>query len=244
MKCLYFLYGEYRTFETAVKTWNILNIPNLDIVIHSPNTTSEYLGSQNFKEITANHFNILGNPKVFLHHRLEYKKTDLHVLHHSYRFLSKYLNECDVVYDYIFIGRLDSTFYLEDWEKFISIKRKPLFAISKPYIGRGNDFIPDHTFFGNHYIIKDFVDKLPPQEHLENSHRDIARYIHNNFECDEWPHFDSIHIRPNMTHLFEKYFLNNGTIKNIDSNYINFLEKDFYPNYHMKLDREYKTQFD
>jgi hypothetical protein len=70
MKCLYFLYGEKRTFETARKFWNILDIPNLDIVIHTPNTTSDYLGSSNFESVTEKDFDVLGNPKVFLYDNL------------------------------------------------------------------------------------------------------------------------------------------------------------------------------
>ena len=91
MKCLYFLYGEKRTFETARKFWNILDIPNLDIVIHTPNTTSEYLGSSNFESVTEEDFNTLNNPKVFLYDRKDFSNTDNHVLHYSFRFLSKSL---------------------------------------------------------------------------------------------------------------------------------------------------------
>lgn len=245
MKCLFFLYGEYRTFPTACKTWNILDIPNLDILIHTPSTTSDHRGNLDLKNITIDHFNILKNTKIFLYDRDEYQKTDMHVLHYSYRFLSKYLKENPTqVYDYIFIGRLDSSFYLENYTDLFNKKENNLFALNTPYINPPATFIPDHTFFGTYEVIKKFVDNLPPSELLENSHSDMAHYVNDNFESLEWQYpFDCAHIRPNMVSYFDDYFNKNEKIKEIDRNYISFIN-DFYTEpYYGKLDTEYKQLY-
>lgn len=245
MKVLFFLYGEYRTFPTAIKTWNILDIPNLDIVIHTPPSTSEYFESGDIKSITKEHFSILGNPQVFFYDRYEYQKTDLHVLHYSYRFLSKYLKEFpEKQYDYIFIGRLDSTFYLENYTEFFNEKRNEIFAISPPYISTEATFIPDHTFFGTYEVIKKFVDNLPDGEFLQNSHGDMAHYVKNNFETLEWKYpFDCTHVRPNMVSYYENHFKKYGKIKEKDENYLSFLETEFFKNYYTNLELEYKRQY-
>lgn len=241
MKCLFFLYGEYRTFPTAVKTWNILDTPNLDIVIHTPPNTSEHISSKTIQPISKEKFDVLGNPNVFFYDRYSYQKTDLHVLHHSYRFLSKYLNSnSDKIYDYVFIGRLDSSFYLEKYTDLFNIKEDILFCLNTPRLENNNEFVPDHTFFGSYKTIKKFVDNLPSTEYLENSHQDIAKYIGNNFKYMEWHYpFESYHIRPKMEKYFENYFNKFGKIKEVDNNYVRFIS-DFLSNKYKELETEYK----
>jgi hypothetical protein len=242
MKCLFFLYGEYRTFPTAVKTWNILNIPNIDIVIHTPTTSSDFRFSEDFNDVKEEDFGVLDNPKIFFYERNEFKKTDKHLLHFSFRFLSQYLKSITVEYDYIFIGRVDSDFYLKDYQNFISIKRNNLFVIDLPYMDPENCFMPDHIFFGSGEMIKKFVDNLPSKEDLWDSHSGMAIYIHNNFDSKRWKNFNSIHIRPNMVNLFEDYFSTNPNIQNIDDSYENFLKNKFYLN-HIELEEEYYRNY-
>lgn len=237
MKCLFFLHGEKRTFETARKFWNILDIPNLDIVIHTPTTTSDYWGSNDFKSVNKNHFDVLDSPKVFLYGRNDFKETDNHVLHYSYRFLSKYLT--DNQYDFVFVSRLDSTFYIENYKKYISNKTEVLY-ITLPI--ENSYFVQDHTFFGSYETIKKFVDNLPDTKFFEDSHKGMAIYMKENFEQKEWIGYESVHIRPNMLRYFEKYYEKFGNLKNVDSQYMNFIN-DFKKNYEYKLDIEYKKTY-
>lgn len=244
MKCLYFLYGEKRTFETARKFWNILDIPNLDIVIHTPNTTSDYLGSSNFESVTEKDFDVLDNPKVFLYNRNSYKVTDNRTPHFSWRFLSKYLSDTTKVYDYIFVGRLDSTFYVNEWSSIPSTINNEI-VILRP--AKGKIFMPDHSYFGNQYIIKKFVDNLPDRKFWTNDpHKAMCDYIGDNYNELLWGKgddiFESQHIRPNMVKYFEKYFNVYGKLKEIDTQYFNFI-KNFKSKYEYKLDIEYKKNY-
>jgi len=243
MKCLFFLYGEKRTFETARKFWNIFDIPNLDIVIHTPNTTSDCLGSLEFEPVTEKDFDVLGNPKVFLYDRnINYRKETFdRTCHFSWRFLSQYLNEINKTYDYIFVGRLDSSFYVEDYSKLeLEENKKYLFPLAE---AKGNSFIKDHAFFGSYDVIKKFVDNLPPNPFWEpDTHTSMCRYIESNFEEYEWKIFESQHIRPNMIRYFELYLDRYGKLKNSDKNYHNFL-KIFYKKFEYKLDIEYKKGY-
>lgn len=240
MKSLFFLYGEKRTFETAKKFWNILDIPNLDIVIHTPNTSSEYFTSLDFQKVTENDFHVLGNPTVFLYDRDDYRKTDNHVLHYSYRFLSNYLKNINTLYDFIFIGRLDSTFYIENVENFISSNDNYLFTLQE--VGE-DSFIQDHAFFGNYEMVKMFLDNLPKTEYFSNNpHTTMSSYIFKNINSKVWENFNSFHIRTNMVKYFEAYITKHKKIKNIDIEYLNFI-KNFLLNYEPKLDIEYKKGY-
>lgn len=235
MDSLLFLYGEYRSFKTAVKTWNILNRSDLDIVVHTPTTTSDFLGNINFTKIKNSDFNELCNPKIFLHDRNEYKKTDLHVLHYSYRFLSEYLKSSKK-YKYIFICRLDSTFYIHDLNSLIDDSRDDLFVQQLP---QKDYFIPDHTFFGKYDIVKRFVDNLPSSDYLVNSHQDMGIYLTDmDFKLSTWYGFESIHIRPNMVDRFEMFFQGRDKIKNIDESYLKFYQEN--NSLFIKLDNQYK----
>ena len=213
MKYLYFLYGERRTFETARKFWNILDIPNLDIVIHTPNTTSDYLGSSNFESVTEKDFNTLNNPKVFLHERNDFSNTDGHAMHYSFRFLSKYLNECDDVYDCIFIGRVDSTFYIKDLEKLLNNVPNQIYPLGQlSNNGEPLQHIPDHAFFGSHEMIKKFVDNIPNTEFfvIPGTHKGMILYLLSMFEEKYWKGFQSHHIRPNEIKYYDVYVKENG----------------------------------
>lgn len=227
MKCLYFLYGEKRTFETARKFWNILDIPNLDIVIHTPSTTSEYLGSSNFESVTEEDFNTLNNPKVFLYDRKDFLNTDNHVLHYSFRFLSKYLNECDDVYDCIFIGRVDSTFYIKDLEKLLNDVPNQIYPLGQlSNNGEPLQHIPDHAFFGSHEMIKKFADNLPNTEFFNESgpHKGMILYLLSMFEEKYWKGFQSYHIRPNEIKYYDAYVNENGDPKLDIDKFINTFE--------------------
>lgn len=230
MSCLLFLYGEKRTFDTAIKTWNILDIPNLDIVVHTPNTSSHYLGNKEFDLVTEDDFSELKKSKIYFYDRYDYQKTDLHVLHYSYRFLAEYLKKSKK-YKYIFIGRLDSTFYVKDYQSLIQ-KNEDILYTHGDVVYENNQpiFIADHVFFGNHNVIEKFVSELPPKEELERSHTDMAIYIDKmKFLTKNWNNFSSLHIRPNMVGIFKEYFSKNN-IKNDDLNYEFFINtnKDLF----------------
>jgi D-beta-D-heptose 7-phosphate kinase/D-beta-D-heptose 1-phosphate adenosyltransferase len=234
MKHLFFLYGEKRSFETARKFWNILDMPNVDIVIHTPNTTSDYIGSQDFETVSEKDFDILGAPKVFLYDRDEYKKTDNHVPHFSWRFLSEYLNNSDEIYDLIFVGRLDSTFIINEWDRLSSADKNVFYPLLETV---GQSFAPDHAFFGSYNIIKKFVNNLPETDYWNidgDPHTNFCKYVGDNFKEKIWEGgFYSQHIRYNMIPYFEK---------NVNEPYNKFIN-EFNKLHHDKLDIQYKSNY-
>ena len=236
MESLLFLYGELRSFETAIKTWNILNMPELDIIVHTPNTTTPKFSNITYVNVTEQDFAKLPNSKIYLHDREDYKISDSHVLHYSYRFLSNYL-KTSKKYKYIFIGRVDSTFYIHDLDNFLKTCDDELYVQQLP--NTENSFMPDHVFFGKYDVVKKFVDKLPPSEQLEYSHSDMGRYlIREKFNLKQWPTFESRHIRDNMEDIFNNYFKNRQSIQKIDDEYLNFYRNN--NKLFIKLDNEYK----
>ena len=239
MGSLLFLYGEIRSFETAIKTWNILNIPNLDIVIHTPNTNSNHFNNKTFNDVSRADFDKLENPKIFFYDRDDYLTTDTHVLHYSYRFLSKYL-KTSKKYKYIFIGRLDSTFYIHKLEEFFENSDESLYVQEFPK--KENMFLPDHTFFGNYDVVKKFVDNLPPSAELEHSHQDMGKYLINHkFDLSLWDSFESRHVRDNMEDIFNEYFKDRNPIQDTDNDYIEFYKTN--NKLFIKLDNEYKHRY-
>ena len=86
MKIAILTYGEYRTAETAVPTWNILDTNHdIDVYVHTQTKSDDRPISEN--EITK----LFKNPKIWLEKRDEYRfdpePRDIHLNFRSFRFL-------------------------------------------------------------------------------------------------------------------------------------------------------------
>ena len=126
------------------------------------------------------------------------------------------MNECDDVYDCIFIGRVDSTFYIKDLEKLLNDVPNQIYPLGQlSNNGEPLQHIPDHAFFGSHEMIKKFADNFPNTEFFNESgpHKGMILYLLSMFEEKYWKGFQSYHIRPNEIKYYDAYVNENGDPK-------------------------------
>jgi hypothetical protein len=208
MDVLLILYGELRTFETAIKTYNIFNHANVDVIVDTQ-TTSKSLNDVFEKNVTKDDIlSILPNAKIYLEDRNEYQKlnTSYHKspTKHSFFKINNIINSLEKEYDIIFVNRLDSSMFINNIEYFLKNFNKNKIYLHQEIIRDKDDktkwFVPDHFFVGTHFSIKYFFNHF--SEDID-SHSGIANYLDSlPFESGVWEDdMYSIHIRPNMVNF-------------------------------------------
>lgn len=246
MKILLLVYGEYRSANIATKTWNILN-NNVDVVVRTQNESNHYSESKrkehdNQKIVKSDITKIFGNCEVQLEpldeHTRDNPNNDKNLNIRDFRYLYKRVSDKIDNYDVVAISRLDSTFYIHDFEKFLNeYDKETIYVTQKVVTNETENFIQDHCYFGSSKVIGNFLKNLPNE--VIDSHHEIADYILENFKHEVWDGFSSIHLRLSMKPFFENYFSVNGKIKNKDNEYLEFFRK-FFRNTHLKLEKVQK----
>jgi len=244
MKCLLLVYGEYRSADVATKTWNILN-NNVDVVVRTQNQSNHY--SEALRKQHGNHkivkndiTKLFGDCEIQLEPLDEWMRdnpnNDRNLNIRDFRYLYKRVSDKIDNYDVVAISRLDSTFYIHDFERFLNEYDKETIYVNQKVVvhEKGKNFIQDHCYFGSSKVIGNFLKNLPTE--VIDSHYEIADYILENFKHQVWDGFSSIHLRLSMKPFFEKHFSVNGKIKNKDDEYLQFFRK-FMNNTHLKLER-------
>jgi len=245
MKCLLLVYGEYRSADIATKTWNILN-NDVDVVVRTQNESNEKIVKDsiyiNKKIVKSDIIKIFGNCEVYLEPLDEWTRdnpnSDKNLNIRDFRYLYKRVSDKIDNYDIVGITRLDSTFYIHDFEKFINeYDTETIYVNQKAVVTETGNFIQDHCYLGSSKVIGNFLKNLPNE--VIDSHFEIADYILENFKHDVWTGFSSIHLRLSMNTLFENYFSLNGKCKNKDNNYLEFFT-NFMRNNHLELEQKIK----
>ena len=201
MKIAILTYGEYRTAETAVPTWNILDTNHdIDVYVHTQTKSDDRPISEN--EITK----LFKNPKIWLEKRDEYRfdpePRDIHLNFRSFRFLYKKIIESGNKYDFIIVNRLDSTMYLNDVNAFLENYDKNTLYTLNEKLSFENPFIQDHYFMGSGNLILEFLKNLPSPKLMMDSHHDFGRYIlSTNLKNKQYDGMVCFHVRPNQIKL-------------------------------------------
>jgi hypothetical protein len=235
MKIAVLLYGEVRTFETAVKTWNIKSLDNVDYFIHTQNESYDKY-TNTIKKINESELKkILPNSKIILESLDNYKifneHSDIHYHHRSWRILNKHLtNE----YDFVIIHRLDSILFIQNLEYLLNNFDKEILYLRSSINTEGELFVEDHFFMGSYKVIKYFLDNLPNGKDLIKSHTDTANYILSlPFTAQSYNYeLYAFHLRENMVDFFQENYLNN------EGNFLEYL-KNFIKISHHTLENLY-----
>ena len=170
MRCLLLVYGEYRSANIATKSWNILN-NDVDVVVRTQNESNHYSESKriednNKKIVKSDITKIFGNCEVHLEPLDEYTRdnpnSDKNLNIRDFRYLYKRVSDKIDTYDIIAISRLDSTFYIHDFEKFINeYDKETIYVNEKIKVTETGNFIQDHCYFGSSKVIGNFLKNLP-----------------------------------------------------------------------------------
>lgn len=209
MKIAVLIFGEYRTFETAVKTWNLKNYSNCDFFMSTWNKSFEKNSTSGGKNVTEDMITSkLDRVKVNISNSNDeifknYHYTNMMVYH--WKVLHSMLLESNTEYDYVIMARPDSVFFVKNLEYFNTIKNNELFTF-----GGIEEFddnllsVNDCCFLGNFKTIDKFLSKIEPLE-INDPHHDIATYIIK-MELDVNPNLkDFIYyefIRGNMVDIY------------------------------------------
>ena len=211
MKIALLTYGEYRTADNAVSTWNILNTDHeIDVYVHTQNKSDE---TEILEEDIKKLFNEVNECKIYLEDRDAYlydiEPKDIHLNFRSFRFLYQKLLESNKGYDFVIVNRLDTTLFIRDINNFLeSYDNSALYTLNEN-ITFENSFIQDHFFMGSFEIISNFLKNLPPPNKLMDSHHDFGKYILSTQLKNITPDIMCFHLRPCQVDYVSSIDLNN-----------------------------------
>jgi len=227
MRIAILTYGEYRTAESAVSTWNILNTEHeVDVYVHTQTTSDSKPISKN--DITKL-FKKANTCRVWLEDIDEYKNDapprDIHMNFRSYRFLYNKLIESKESFDFIIVNRLDTVLHIPNVNEFLLNYNKNGIYTLNDKITFENSFIQDHFFMGSYNTISEFLKNLPTPNKLRDSHNDFGKYILSTSFTNINDNVICFHLRPNQV----KYVLETD-LNNISNNFflkISELENEY-----------------
>ena len=234
MKIAILTYGEFRTADVAVETWNVLKTKHdVDVYIHTQTTSgtnpiSEYEIKKLFK-----------NYKLWLepidNFRYDVEPRDIHMNFRSYRFLYKKLIESGINYDFIIVNRLDTILFIKDIDDFFKKNHSGVIYTLDDSITLDRTFIQDHFFMGSSEVILNFLKNLPTPDKLIHSHQDFGKYLlSSGFKNIKYDFLYSFHLRPNMID-FIKSIINLN-----DNEFSQKLSKWFVDGKHGNLETQWK----
>lgn len=228
MKALLILYNEFRTFRTTVKTYNILNEIDCDVVVFTQK------GNATKSEILE----LLPNSEIYMEDLDEYKNMKSNHISpskHAFFKIKEYLNKVSG-YDLVFVNRMDSTMFINNLTSFIKNFDKQKIYLNQEIVKSENDnmwFVPDHFYAGSEEVIKYFFKNFNDEI---DTHSQTAHYLESlPFNCGIWEDgMYSIHLRPNMEDFINKN-INENEFGNKIFNWL-FVDKE-----HKILEWEWKN---
>lgn len=212
MKIAVLIFGEYRTFDTAIKTWNLLEYPECDFFMSTWNDSIEensVLGIKNIKKITEDMIlSKLNRAKVKISNSHDDKFNNYHITNrmvYHWKVLHSMLLESNTEYDYVIMVRPDCMFFVKDLKQFSNVKDNELVTLGGVIKNSDNSLsVNDCCFLGNFKTIDKFLANIEPLK-IDDPHHDIASYIiEMGFEVN--PNLKNLiyyeFIRSNMTELY------------------------------------------
>jgi len=245
MKIAILIFGEYRTFETAVKTWNCRFWNNVDYYMSTWDTSIEpmervtHLVDSRWETKVDEEFirkslpNV--NLKVTSSDSEDYiKNHDTNKMLYHWKTLYNMVASSGEEYDCIFLIRPDTYFFVNPSFFEVTGKNK-LYTSAKIQ----NESAHDIFFFGYGNILLEFLKNVPKQ--MDVIHKNLAEYLLNNFENRlDYVFKDGVDItygllRQTSTPLFD--YLNYTPLEKNNLN-PNFIETKFLDELR-KLDSRY-----
>jgi hypothetical protein len=248
MKVASLIYGEYRTFETAIKAWNILDYDNIDYYVSTWDRSRE----QSIKLNYNNDFKVdedmiskyLPSAKISLKNHSIWDEGTLEdyfwPAHYHWKCLYEMVEKSKIKYDIIILHRLDCYLYLHEFVNLINnLDSNTLYSLMPIHKNHNNDWWSADTFFmGNSDVMLDFLSKTP--KYMDDPHVELAYFIKSlKYSCISHPDMYSNIIRNTMTTYFDNYFKNNKTLL-FNDEYFKYFLQVYEKNIHGRLESEYK----
>lgn len=211
MKVAVLVFGEYRTFETAVKTWNCRFWDDVDYYMSTwdyslePTDKVKHLVTKRWKTVANEEFIKKTLPNVKLKittvNSKDYiENDDTNKMIYHWKSLYDMVVNSGKEYDCIFLVRTDTSFLITD-EFFENTKKETLYIRNKPT----ETSMDDIFFFGYKNIVLDFLKNLP-NKFNGNPHIELKKYVDKTFENKySWTDVGLYYelIRPTMISVFD-----------------------------------------
>jgi hypothetical protein len=193
MKIAIMVYGQYRDFEIAVKSWNFLD-SGYDFYFSTWNNSKQYNKKLNIdREFEVNEDMIrkhVPNSTISILDELKYVENTIdgenrpNKMIYHWRNCLKLIEDSGKKYDRILIIRIDSyfDFNISLNEIINKSKNKLLYLYSDLIIENGKIWAQDLFFMGNQDLISDFIKKIPDK--IEDIHFDLGEIINNKYDID------------------------------------------------------------
>lgn len=198
MKIAILLFGEYREFESSIKTFSLFDKYSPEYYVSTWNTSDDGFVKQNVNESKIKNF--LPQANVSISENLETPDNE-QKLHYHWRTLIKKLEESNKKYDVVILSRID--YYIENLkhEIFETIIEENIIFVPS---GKGFNIeynapiIDDNFFVGTQTSICKFINELPYE--TMPSHVGIAKsMINSKIQIEETDlFFNTFIIRSNM----------------------------------------------
>jgi hypothetical protein len=193
MKVGVMVYGQYRDFEIAVKSWNFLD-NGYDFYFSTWDKSKQFNSSLNInKEFEINEGMIrkhVPNSTISILDELKYVENTIdgenrpNKMIYHWKNCLKLIENSGKKYDRILIIRIDS--YFDFKTPLIEIINKStngtLYLYNDLVIDGGKVWSQDLFFMGNQDLISDFIKKIPDK--IEDIHFDLGEIINNKYEID------------------------------------------------------------
>lgn len=187
MKVAVLVFGEYRTFETAIKTWNCKFWDDVDYYMSTwdysiePMDRVKHLVTNKWKTDVDENFikNNLPNVnlKITNSNSKEYiENHDTNKMIYHWKTLYNMVIDSGKEYDCIFLVRPDAYFFIQP-SFFENAKKNILYSANEI-----NDGAHDIFFFGYGNLVLDFLKNIPSK--MNNIHTELATYLKDNFKND------------------------------------------------------------
>lgn len=207
-------YGEFRTAEVAIKTWNILKNHNVDCYVHTLDTSYDTCKSEDTFRVIEKYdiSELLPNAKVWIETRDNFRvdnvSRDIHMNFRSFRFLYEKIKESNKKYDFIIVNRLDTLCYIHDLDNFLNNFDSNKVYVLNNEITLENSFLQDHFIMGGYNIIMNVLQNLPNSKDLIKSHEDFGKYLLKNFKLG-FTDILCFHLRKKQVEIVSEAIKNN-----------------------------------
>lgn len=250
MKIASLVFGEYRTFDTVVKTWNVLNYDNIDFYFSTWDSSSEYSEKLNIKkefEVTKNMIlNHIPSATIKLDSMKTWKDGSINNFywpnHYQWKELYKMVTESNTTYDIIILHRMDCYLYIHDLLNILkNIRKNTIYNLIPMHKNPSDKWWTADTFFiAQGSTMLEFLKNMP--DYMEDSHVELAEYLIKSpisVSSYEYNIFSNI-VRDNMKYIFDDYFKQNPNRPLFKDMYFKYLIDVFEKNLHGRLEEQYK----
>lgn len=230
MKIAVLIFGEYRTFETAVKTWNCKFWDDVDFYmstwdksVRCSHCSTNHLDTPVIETDVnpARHTLPNLNLKILNQDSLGIENATHKMIYH-WKTLYNMVIDSGKEYDCIFLVRPDAYFFIQP-SFFQLTKENILYSFNEV-----NNEAHDIFFFGYGNLVLDFLKNVPSK--MNDIHTELATYLKDNFKNDFLKPKDGYFyglLRPSSTPAYS--FLNDTPLKKDDIN-PQFIQTDFLEN--------------